>query len=316
MASYTKISKLEAQEIIDIYKFGEISKLTPLSLGISNSNYHIITNSGEYLLKISNDKNQIELNDEQKILNFLKEANFPYSIAAYQLAENKYTYAYENYFGVLYPFVKGIPPAPSDQTCYQIGKGLATLHNLEVPSDSSLRSTNEVTYTFKDVVNYLRDSKCPSEYRELFHKTFNQDDLTILNEEFYQCLIHGDLYFDNVLFHNDDLEVFLDFEQSGIGSAILDLGISISGTCIEKGMISVPLIQSYLMGYQSVRVLPSKEEQFLTTAISFGLFSIGLWRIKRFTEGELNPLMKDSYLELLKMAKTFSQKVTIEWKNN
>lgn len=79
MGSYTKINIEKAQDIINIYFDNkEISSLSALSLGISNSNYKIVLKSKEeYLLKISNDKDINELNREQKILSHLKKITFP-----------------------------------------------------------------------------------------------------------------------------------------------------------------------------------------------------------------------------------------------
>ncbi len=37
------------------------------------------------------------------------------------------------------------------------------------------------------------------------------------------------------------------------------------------------------------------------------LFSIALWRIKRFTEGGLNPVLKDSYKDLLNKAIAYKE---------
>jgi homoserine kinase type II len=121
-----------------------------------------------------------------------------------------------------------------------------------------------------------------------------------------ESVIHGDLYYDNTLFNNEKLGVILDFEQSGRGEAILDLGISISGTCLEKGMIIAPLVSSYLEGYQSVRPLPKEEKAHLIDAICLGLLSISLWRIKRFKEKNMTPLMAASYKELLYSAQMFA----------
>ena len=58
MASYTQIEIHEAQEILKLYGLGEIKKITPLSLGISNSNYKVELIDHKILLKISNDKNK------------------------------------------------------------------------------------------------------------------------------------------------------------------------------------------------------------------------------------------------------------------
>ena len=59
---------------LKIYSLGEVSTITPLSYGISNSNFKVLViKNGQikpFLLKISNDKNKNELRGEQEILHF------------------------------------------------------------------------------------------------------------------------------------------------------------------------------------------------------------------------------------------------------
>jgi homoserine kinase type II len=86
---------------------------------------------------------------------------------------------------------------------------------------------------------------------------------------------------------------------------LLDLGISLSGTCLEKGRIITPLVNSYLQGYEAVRPLTTVEKKFLDEAIILGLMSISLWRIKRFKERNLNPLMENSYRDLIVRARNY-----------
>ena len=52
-------------------------------------------------------------------------------------------------------------------------------------------------------------------------------------DDFPVGVIHGDLYFDNSLFDAGELVTLIDFEQSGRGRHILDLGIAISGSCLD-----------------------------------------------------------------------------------
>jgi len=133
-----------------------------------------------------------------------------------------------------------------------------------------------------------------------------------INAPFEKGIIHGDLYYDNTLFNNNVLSSVLDFEQAGRGEYILDLGISISGTCLEKGRIISPLVKSYLAGYESRRPLALLEKQFLDQAILIGLMSISLWRIKRFKERNLNPLMENSYRDLMVRALNYHKMKQLE----
>lgn len=308
MGDYTKLPISEAQAISDQYGVGKIVDLKPLSLGISNSNYRLETEKGVYLLKVSNDKGVEELRGEMEILLYLQELKFPYSLIPYQTKNNEAVYSHEDKFGVLFPFLDGIPPGPSDIACEEIGKGLARLHSLEhTESFNTIRDHEKVGFGVHEIFDYAQSSSAPSDFKELFNLMFPHKFEWFREFKWERGIIHGDLYYDNTLFKSEVLQVLLDFEQGGRGEYILDLGISISGTCLEKGRLHPALIRSYLQGYESFRPLPKEEKIHLADAIALGLFSIALWRIKRFKEKDLNPLMAESYRELLLRAEIFNE---------
>lgn len=301
MASYTQIGRDEAEEILKLYGRSNVLKCTPLSLGISNSNYRVDLSDEVVLLKISNDKNQSQLAEEQAILVYLKEKKYPYSLKPFPLLEGGFIYNYGQYFGVLYPFVQGIPPGPSDYTCQEVGRALAELHCIshDPLTLMSLRGHEAVGFGPKEILDYTQSKSCPADFKAGFETLFPDKLEGFMKAQFKTGIIHGDLYYDNTLFDNNKISTVLDFEQAGIGEYLLDLGISISGTCLEKGRVITPLVNSYLMGYESVKALTATEREYLDQAINLGLLSISLWRIKRFKERNLNPLMEDSYQDLL-----------------
>ncbi len=310
MSSYTKIDLSQARDIFALYKSPladeKVVELVPLSLGISNSNYKAATDKGLYLLKISNDKGPKELASEQDILLLLSKMGFPYSITPYTTKKGESVYRYNELHGVLYPFVPGIPPGPNDATCFEIGQGLATLHVLtEGKKFDGIRRHEEVGFGPLEIRDYCQQNSCPQDFKQVFEKLFPDKAQSFLSVDFAKGIIHGDLYYDNTLFDKNRLRAILDFEQAGVGELILDLGISISGTCLEKGMVNAALVLSYLRGYESVRRLPAVERAHLREAVILGFISISLWRIKRFMEGNLNPAMAESYRDLLHKALYF-----------
>lgn len=307
MGSYTKIGVNDTRRIMDLYDLGEVVSLIPLSLGISNSNYQLRMTTGDYLLKISNDKDSDELEEEMKILRLLAEKGFPYSLTPIQTANQKLVYQVEQYFGVVFPFIQGIPPGPSDSTCRMIGEGLALLHSIEWSENDQekIRDYKVIGYGPDELSEYIKRPNCPEDFKIEFDKAFPHQLQEWKEAGLPRGLIHGDLYYDNTLFDNNKLRIMLDFEQSGFGELLLDLGICISGTCLEKGRIITPLIESFLIGYESVRKLSTLEREFLDQSIQLGLFSVALWRIKRFTEGNLDTLMADSYRDLLQRATNY-----------
>ena len=134
----------------------------------------------------------------------------------------------------------------------------------------------------------------------------------LLRVLFPSGIIHGDLYYDNSLFNNGHLVTLIDFEQSGRGRFILDLGIALSGSCLndEKSNLSIDHIRSFLRGYESSRKLLMIETQYLRSAIAVGFFSIALWRIKRFYEGNLDDRKKYNYRQLLERCLSFWESIS------
>ncbi len=309
MASYTQIDIETASGILEQYGLKDIVQLTPLSLGISNSNYKVELKTQTVLLKISNDKNIEQLKEEQFILFTINKYGYPYSLKPFAMSNSEWVYSYKNYFGVVYPFVQGIPPGPSDYTCQEVGKVLAILHTLKLPQDEifKIRRHEKVGFGPREILEYCEKPQCPTDFKEAVKEFFPDQLKSFFAENFKESVIHGDLYYDNTLFDQNRLTTVLDFEQAGIGESILDLGISISGTCLEKGRVITPLVNSYLKGYESIKSLNNNERKFLDDAIVLGFLSISLWRIKRFYEGDLNPLMRESYKDLITKAKVYKE---------
>lgn len=313
MGDYTRLEIEQAQDILRLYRDDSILTLTPLSLGISNSNYQVeLSDHTILLLKVSNDKNQEQLIAEQSILTLLAELGYPHSLRAYNTKSGDTVYRYQEFFGVLYPYIEGIPPGPGDITCAEIGRALARLHILKFDhSKHQVRSHEEVGFGPTRITDYINSKTAQSYYVECFKKVFPKGVAHLAGGDLESGIIHGDLYYDNTLFRNEQVAAVLDFEQAGVGEYLLDLGISISGTCLEKGLLHPGLIQSYLRGYEEIRPLPQVEKDYLTDAICLGLFSIALWRIKRFTEGGLNPVFRDAYKDLLNKAIAFKEETPL-----
>jgi hypothetical protein len=119
--------------------------------------------------------------------------------------KNELVYQYGPYFGVIYPFVEGIPPGPSDYTCSEVGKAIATLHSLKHDTHliSKLRTHEEVGFGAKEILDYTNSSKCPSDFKEYFIKFFPDLLSEFISTPFEKGIIHGDLYYDNTLFNNN-----------------------------------------------------------------------------------------------------------------
>src|SRR5690606_29470599 len=278
--------------------------------GISNSDIMVHLESGEdVLLKISNDKTLEQLSNEQRILNALEHYSFKYSLHPFKTTLGKTIYHQEKFFGVVFPFINGLPPLINKKSCHEIGKALGELHSLQIKKEdlSTIRPHDFVDHSGQSVYEYTRTKEAPRDFVEAFEDIFPEHLQDIPFDTFPVGIIHGDLYFDNCLFHDEKLVTLIDFEQAGRGQYLLDIGISLSGCCFneDRSNLDMELINSYMKGYQEKRKLLAIEEEYLLASILIGFFSIGLWRIKRFYEGKLDESKRYNYRELTLRAHNF-----------
>jgi len=312
MGVYSNISLNEINDILSYYEVGKALDFKPTITGISNSNFQVFLCDGkEVLLKISNDKTIEQLQNEQQVLLALEKHHFKYSIHPLKTVQGKSIYQHKDYYGVIFPFINGKPPEITEDVCYQVGAALADLHSLEISKDDLgvLRPHDLVGFGGKNIYDYTLEKDAAEDFIIEFNKIFPGKLLDIPYDVFPVGIIHGDLYFDNSLFNDDKLVTLIDFEQSGRGRFILDLGIAISGTClnIDKSNLDKVLIDSFLLGYESHRKLITIEKEYLKTAILVGFYSIALWRIRRFYDGQLDQSKRFNYRELLNRAHNFNK---------
>lgn len=312
MGVYSNISLDEINDILSYYEIGKAKKFKATITGISNSNFQVFLNNGnEVLLKISNDKTIEQLQNEQQVLLALEKHHYRYSIHPLKTIQGKSIYQHKDYYGVVFPFINGKPPIINEDVCHQVGKALADLHSLEISKDDLeiLRPHDLVGFGGMNIFDYTKEDNAAKDFVTTFKQIFPKELQDIPYDVFPVGIIHGDLYFDNSLFNDGKLVTLIDFEQSGRGRFILDLGIAISGTCLnqEKSNLDSSFIESFLAGYEAQRKLLKIEREYLKTAILVGFFSIGLWRIRRFYDGRLDESKRYNYRELLERAVNFNK---------
>lgn len=312
MGVYSEINLKKINEILNYYEVGEAISYEPTIEGISNSNYRVELNSGRaILLKISNDKTIDQLENEQKILLTLKKHHFEFSLHPIETILGKPIYSHENYYGVVFPFIEGLPPKITKDSIFQIGRALGRLHSLEIRKEDldTIRAHDLVGHGGQSIYEYTKRSDAAPDFVIAFEEVFPNHLQDIPYDLFPAGIIHGDLYFDNSLFLNDKLVTLIDFEQSGTGRFILDIGIAISGSCLneKRDNVDLGLMESFLEGYEEARSLLQLEREYLNTAVLVGFFSISLWRIQRFYEGNLDERKKFNYRELLLRSNNFKK---------
>lgn len=312
MGIYTRLQAEDIHQILGLYGLADANFIEPLSLGISNSNYKIQTERGEnVILKVSNDKNKLELLEEQEILLLLKD--YKKSLTPFMTNKEELVYEYNGLHGVIFPLARGVNPIGEKFELIEIGAELARFHNFTKKNKelfTQTRSHAKVGFDLEGIEAYVSFDHAIADYKNAFDELVDKEKLQLWKDSNLESgLIHGDLYSDNILFDGKEISKILDFEQSGLGEYLLDLGICISGCCIDMKGFSVKQMQFLLDGYESENKLNEIEKELLSTAVLLGFFDISLWRIKRFFEGNLDPKRRNSYAKLLELAQDFKSKI-------
>ncbi len=116
-------------------------------------------------------------------------------------------------------------------------------------------------------------------------------------------LIHGDVFYDNVLFASDKkLAAVIDFEEACEYYKIFDLGMCLIGTCSHKGTISLAKTKSFLDGYQSKRKLEELEQDSLQVFAEYGAIATSFWRFRQHNMKKPNENKANNFLEMKMLA--------------
>lgn len=340
MAHYTFIDLSLANNILSLYGLEGASSLTPFGQGISNTNY-LVRRQGpsgsleSLVLKVSNDKTLDQLNQELALVSYLQQQHYSKVVTPLSTLKGALSYQWENYWGALFPYVPHDQPnsvrnsAPTPAKCFQVGSALGELHQKTASHQRNvhLRSIEQVSYLPRQLRAFLTDPQCPVDFaaslqqRLQLHQQFlpltaklglptqqcHWEKLEQAFEHQPHALLHGDLYFDNCLFQGDQLACLLDFEQSGYGPPLFDLGVCLSDCALDpQGTPNMNCFRELLRGYeQQCHLLSSEMKANILMSVIVGLYSIARWRIQRFTIGQLDPTRRESYRTLTNKADHF-----------
>jgi homoserine kinase type II len=95
-------------------------------------------------------------------------------------------------------------------------------------------------------------------------------------------LIHGDLFYDNVLFEKERFKAIIDFEEACRYYKGFDLGMGILGLCSEGTIVSLDKARALVTGYQQVRTLKESEKETLQLFVEYAAIATSYWRFWKY----------------------------------
>lgn len=270
MGRFTELRDEDVRTLADEFGLGEVREWEALDAGTINSNFSVSTSGGRFFLRVNEGKAREDVAYEAELVQALAEHGLPTPLpwlgreqlpyAAYALRQAQGDREGDLFVSV-FEWVAGEhrdlgEVTPEDAEL--VGRALATLH--EIGRELAPRFERDGIYTFEaicDRYRSFRDSKDP-ELAVAIASIGEEIEWLEAHAEQRRAaprgLIHGDLFRDNVLFHDQGLTL-LDFEQASQGSQVYDLAVCINAWCYLQKGFDERLVRALVNGYRAIRSL-------------------------------------------------------------
>ena len=305
MARYTTLSPTELTHIVAQYPIGISLKLEEVPGGFGNSNFKLTTTDGEFLLKICDEKDSVELKMQITLLQHLRQYAYP---TVYPILTKDQKPLIHEAFGsvMLYPFLQGEEPRPSPNVLARLGEALAKLHC--IPPVAGLPPFAMGISQMRPFLQEVQDTEFATHPFVGWLKSQLEELETPLNAPLPIGLVHGDLFLDNTLFDGEKMVAILDFEEGCYDTLLIDVGMTIIGSCYTSDhQLNLEAVRRFLDAYNAARPLTANEWKHLDCFVHYAALSIAFWRFRQFNIRRPDAHRANTYQEMITRSAQFKR---------
>jgi len=261
MAVYTKLRRQSIERIFSGYRLGIVFGFQEISQGIENTNYFVDTQkqgenahvaTQQWVLTIFENVVPKDIPYFCELTSHLNQEGF--DVPAPVLgSDGEYTFSYENKVGLIVPRLKGrslVFPALSE--CAKVSAWLANMHLSLAQFSKTRLAERDITWV-KTHVGRLKEHMRAEEYSQLIYFS---ERYYRYHDDLLRCpqgTIHGDLFRDNVLFHDGSVSGVFDFYHACDSALIFDLAVLANDWAFVNGKYDIKKLNSLVSSYQSIR---------------------------------------------------------------
>ena len=295
MAAFTQLQESDIRGIADSYGL-MIVDYEPIAAGAENSSYLVRAQQASYVLTVFEDTTLALAVEHGRLLSRLKEYAFPSPRPL--LAVNGEIAAEHNDKPVmLKEYVAGrVYRYPNKTMLHEVGTAMAKLHQVPWPNALSIRQPYGVRK-----LSSIQGQKIDTEYEGWIAKR-----LSCLEQQRPQGLprglVHGDIFYDNVLFEGARLKAIIDFEDAACEDKLFDLGMGIVGLC-RKGQGVVPeKARALVKGYEQIREWEEGEKRALQLYVEYAAATVSCWRYWKYHVDAPSVENADKHRQMVRVA--------------
>lgn len=278
LAEYTTDAKLAA--IAAHFDLGEVQ--TYQRARGTNENYLVTTGRGEYLFKIIVNTTLEEILRGLPFLQRLEEQGFAATAYYLKAPDGGVFYHGPECDAVVLRCLPGSMPDPSLAVCREIGAVLARLHLVPCANLPEKRHWIDAHYLPESIESAVKmyGTERLRETLKIFNSLEHFQPAT-----FPQSIVHGDLDTTNCLFEGERLVAFVDWQEIGVGAALLDFMQTVFGFCFveqEEGsnywaIFDPALYRVLYESYTSVRPFSAYELAHFDAAMRYAGLTQPVW---------------------------------------
>ena len=282
MGQFTKLSLDEARALGTDFGL-DVVALEPLAQGSVNSNFRLTDRSGQkYFARIYEEQGEAGALSELTLLGELARAGVPTTAPMWPKSD-RVARIHGKPFAV-YPWIDGeilCQARVTPSRCRALGEGLATLH-LATSSTTPLAGGRFRVEDLRErLARVQRES--PSHRDAALHiENRLQHYARRRNGTLPSGVIHGDLFRDNVLWQNERISAFIDFESASHGPFAFDVMVTVLAWCYGDAL-DPELVSALISGYASKRPLHPAEVDALVTEGALACLRFATTRITDFS---------------------------------
>jgi len=275
MAALRQLQESDIRAIADSYNLTIIDS-EPIAAGASSSNYLLRAQQGSYVLKVFDDKTFALTVEQGRLLSLLKEYAFP-SPRPLLAVNGEIATEYNDKSMMMKEYVVGrVCRYPNKTMLHQVGTAMAKLHQVPWPGFLSIGQPYGV-----QKLPSIQGQKIDTEYEDWIAKR-----LRYLEQQRPQGLprglVHGDIFYDNVLFEGTRLKAIIDFEDAAYEDKVFDLGMAIVGLCGGRQGVVLEKARALVKGYEQIRELEEAETRALQLYVEYAATTVSCWRYWKY----------------------------------
>ncbi len=301
MALYAHLDRRAVEGLARRFGIGDITAFSVMDGGLENTSYCVETSSERYVLTLWDQKSLQHATNLATLLVYLTDRGIRTSRVVVPPNE-PIVVLHDEKPVILKHYVDGDVTANlTGNLLAQLGEEMARLH--EIPAPSYIPQSFPYGRShFPEVTN----SNLGHAYIDWLSEK-NSYLQKRIPQHLPMALIHGDVFFDNMIVQGDQLMAIIDFEEACHYYRSFDLGMVIVGACRDRQGISFEKAGRFIRGYQKETTLQSIERETLKAFAVYAAVATSFWRFRQYHLRRPEPRLYDKHVEMQTLADTISE---------